>query len=763
MTFCAACDAAVPVGDRFCGECGTPVPTPVTVMAAVAAPAAGVDARPVGVTVVPDGSGPEDARRAVAPVEAEGSAAADRQSTPWDHSSEAPGKRNRLVIVGAAVAVLLAGGVGVWAFLGGGGAASPEAAVQELAAALSAEDALGVIKRIPPDELGAVDQLWTAVRRRLADARFAPGQDTLKGLDLRIENLELEVDEEDGDVALVEVRAGTIHYEFDPDQLTERARAAVPAAAAAKGDIDLTDLEVDGPQGGDRPLTLVTVRQGGGWYVSPLFTAAEYAAYSADAPGLDASALREPEPAGGESPDEAIVATLEAAADLDVQELGSLLGGGVGRLLLAYEDAVEDGLDKMSEEVSDLDIDVDDLEVRTEPLEGGRVKVLIDTLQLEMTATSPDGTSESVEIEFDGECLTTSLESAAGEQECISDRFAEATGITTPFVVMDVHRGLYRIDPLDTAVEWAIQMVRTVPEDTLLRTFGLERAARPQAALTMGEPTDGTLNAAGFAVTTFTAKADEELLLVARGNTATTATVYGPDGVAVQSCTSCVFTTAEAGEHRVLTEGDEGDEYALTVAPVQAQAGDAPGRLEGTTSMSDIAVYDLEAPAGERFTVAAGDSVDWIVADGGDVLDCGSDFESACELNGRRLIVFPDGDSPTDFQITLEQLPIARFSNGSSTAAGSFGPYDYDQVELTTERGVEVTLAARPTSSGTDLVVHVYDSIGELVKSVDDTLVGHGEWVQFHAYDDTYYVAVFDYDDGAGRYTLSVNAEGDFV
>ena len=305
-----------------------------------------------------------------------------------------PRRARRVAGIGATIAVI-AGGVGLTTigFQGAaepGGADTPEAAVQEFAAALAAEDLLGMIDVALPEEVdalkAAVDE-GTAQAQRLGllDESFVASG--VSGLDITVDQLALTTRSIDTDLVAVTATDGRLAATFDESsfrfgRLFDSVDIATSAGSANR------DLAAD-------PFTLVTLRRGGRWYVSFGVTLAESIR----------SGRGEPLPASMGILAEGS-ATAEAAAtefyrrlgNLDVAGAAALAAPGEGEVLRRYASLwlppVRDALDGAA--ADGLTVALTGLHLRPIAESDGRVTLEPDEFVVEGTVPASWG-GQSVE------------------------------------------------------------------------------------------------------------------------------------------------------------------------------------------------------------------------------------------------------------------------------------------------------------------------------------------------------------------------------
>ena len=245
----------------------------------------------------------------------------ESESDPPDTDGE-PGElagRAALIARIAAIAVglvfLAVIGYAVVGALGGDGTGgdNPEAVVEAMAVAASNEDTLGMLALLAPAEVGTFAEIYPDLMQWAALEGLIEGGDLLAGLDIDISGLDVEATHLHPDVAIVELRAGTLAVTADPatadpsyaerfgsdysitvDEMLAEIQETVGESQDDIVDLGLGELfELRAPES----IHLMTVRQGGRWYISPLYSVAEFARRIADLPPADFTASRQaPEP-----------------------------------------------------------------------------------------------------------------------------------------------------------------------------------------------------------------------------------------------------------------------------------------------------------------------------------------------------------------------------------------------------------------------------------------------------------------------------------
>lgn len=293
------------------------------------------------------------------------------------------------VVAGALGVALLVGGVAFAATQAGseGGASDPEAAVRQMFDAIAAEDVLGVIGTLDPDErnaiAGPVEELFEELERlEVLDDSFE--LDGISGIDLEFEDLAFRTEAVRDDLVRVHLTGGTASYAVDTDE--------IPVGDFLVDAFDRFGVEYPGTQESDSEVLdpeqtgdtfLVARDTGDGWRISLGYTAVEAARMGMDAGIPVAGAGLEPIGAG--SPEEAVEGFLQAAAAIDVEGAVARLSPGELRAVHDYWPVLADAADLPTPEDVDAQIELTDLELRSE-IGGDRAQVFVDRIGVDVVA-----------------------------------------------------------------------------------------------------------------------------------------------------------------------------------------------------------------------------------------------------------------------------------------------------------------------------------------------------------------------------------------
>lgn len=315
------------------------------------------------------------------------------------------------------------------------GASTPEDAVRAMFEAVADEDVLGVLQTLPPGERESIRQPLTDLAGQLTRLDvLEKGFDLskLKGVDLDFSNLELETSPIRDGLVAVKIANGTANYRVAPQEL--------PLGAFLR---DLIPPDTLGPpSSGSEPVEegddsfVVVVREGGRWYASLWYTAAEAARRDAGAPApKPAEAVR---PRGEFSPEKAIERLIRAAAAFDVQTMIELLPPDEGRALHEYAPLfLKDAKTAAADLQKRFVIDIGTIELSSKRA-GDEAVVTIK--RLTFRARLPGGGF----LSFDGECFESGgFEEFLPPRICSTDlRAPDAPPIPTPEIgFIAVERG----------------------------------------------------------------------------------------------------------------------------------------------------------------------------------------------------------------------------------------------------------------------------------------------------------------------------------
>jgi len=344
---CPTCGRSAPAGDRFCASCGAEL-HPDAAVATAAGPSPRQPAGAWHPAVAGWAPAPPPARRRVGPA----------------------------LLAALIGALLLFGGIGLFAartVATRAGAGSPEAAATGLLAALDRQD----LKRAAGHLDGSERQLVDLYGNRLASAVVRQRGGTtasgpLAGLDLTARDVRFQRVAGTGDVAVLDLVAGTIGV-TEPGGV----KVELPVQEARRRLAESTGGHAAFPR-------LVVLRSDGRWYVSLLASAAEWSRLAGRAGPADYARLAGTAAGqGADSPEAAVRGLVGALATGPPATLSQRLLPEERRVAEAYQQplvakataaAGRDGAALLTGR-GNVRVRVEGLTVRTEPLADGVVKV----------------------------------------------------------------------------------------------------------------------------------------------------------------------------------------------------------------------------------------------------------------------------------------------------------------------------------------------------------------------------------------------------
>ena len=344
---------------------------------------------------------------------------------PPDASAPAPRRRGLVVTATVAVVALIAAGIGAyfWISRSTGGAESPTAAVQLLAADLSAKRYLDAVGRLQPGEADLFRDAGEVVVTELERLQVLRPETDLGALSGQIDVRDLRFSETPrmvrDNVAITELVGGVVTISADPstipftDSFAKLAFPDGPPPAGQPTEIDIA--QVVAQQG--EPLRVASVEVDGGWYVSLFYTVADYALASENLAWPTTSIA----PRGAATPNDALRETVNALLDGNIQRLVELAPPGelsvlhdVGPVLVAQAGAQPIGGQLVELETTQTDVRGDTA------LAISRVVVQV-----------PDG--RRLTVTRTGECIDLQGSDGSAQRLCTQDVLKQADlGVTDP-------------------------------------------------------------------------------------------------------------------------------------------------------------------------------------------------------------------------------------------------------------------------------------------------------------------------------------------
>jgi len=259
----------------------------------------------------------------------------DLHGTLPEPTAPARPRVGRVAAVIASVMVVVAGGVFAVSQAASSGAPStPDAAVRQMLDSLSRTDLLGAIRDLPPSEAGPFSSSATEIAsqlERLGILAQGTNLSDLPGVSISFDDVTTSTTQLSDDVADVRFTGGTVHTTADPAELPY---GTALATTVLRGKRFPPSKQKTVPIAGTSDFVVATVKDGGSWHVSLLYTIAENLRLRAHrgAPNFGQGV-----PAVGAATPEAAVQTLvSAAASLDFRRVVELTSPDTDAVLHDY-------------------------------------------------------------------------------------------------------------------------------------------------------------------------------------------------------------------------------------------------------------------------------------------------------------------------------------------------------------------------------------------------------------------------------------------
>ncbi len=382
-----------------------------------------------------------------------------------------------VAVVGLVLAIVAAGYLGWRFFWPRGGADSPEEAVEKLMLAVADQDPLALLDVVSPAEVEGLDEVYDALRDRAEDEDLVDGDDAITdAVDLELSDLSFGVEELGDDVARVTLVGGEYDASWDPSDLPDRLDFLAAEAPADQESGELVELFE-----GEKP-TVTTIRIDGRWYVTLVGTAADYTYqeledeaddrdFDLEEPDYDLTS-EDTDPITGDDPEEVIDELFQAVESGDAEEvLANLPEDFVKPLrpyIPVYEELRSDG--NWFEGELAFDANAEALDLDTEDLDDGKVKVTINCRNVRRHLHGGRGQRRKQRDRVDGDCVEVYADGALQDSGCIGDDESAADlGLDEIFFVVSEEDGGYQFDPAATLVEYAATVVDGLTSDVVDR------------------------------------------------------------------------------------------------------------------------------------------------------------------------------------------------------------------------------------------------------------------------------------------------------
>lgn len=402
--------------------------------------------------------------------------------------------------------------------------------------------------------------------------------------------------------------------------LSDQLQTAVDKSSS--GTIERNDLITHSEDNSGREIEvepfLVTVKRGGGWYVSPTYTAAAWLAEANDLSDGDFDGQLPKDLGAADSPEEAVIGLADTIDELDPETTLKSLPSQEWSALYVYRNAIEDQIDE-AQDGSDFTFDLDDQDLKVEDLPGGAKKVIVSSASGSVSTTDADGDTEDLTWELDGLCLTVRHDRGRRDRNCLDDsrdakRRIREIGIDEPFVVTVKDRGGWVVSPTATLLEYGKEILPKISDAFLYRTASLERVAPVDTAVKIDQTAEVTFNDGGFTNIDVALPKSATVVLAPVGDASAIddIEVYDPDG-----STSRAFfgysrsETTKAGTYRVVVYGDSGKKASIRISTVTKEELPSSLTVDGRLSDEKPAVdYTFQVPTAGSYDTDLGDSED---------------------------------------------------------------------------------------------------------------------------------------------------------
>lgn len=372
---------------------------------------------------------------------------------------------------GIVLAVVAAGFVGYHFFWPRSGAGSPEDAAAQVMEAAADQDPVALLDVVSPAEIDGLDDVYDKARKKAEDEGLVDGDGITDALDIEFDGLEYDVDELGDDIARVTLTGGTYKASWDPEKLPDRLDFLKDESDKESDSGDVVDLFEDEP-------TVITVKVDGRWYVSLLGTAADYTYQEAERAADDSDYdLASPDwdlasdavdPITGDTPEDVIANLVDAVNSGKAENLLANLPEDLVKPLRPYVPVVDDLQREggWAEGEIGLTVSADDLQLSTEDLDDGQVKVVVESGTFTGTAFEEGYDADTGSAELDGDCVDVYSEGYHEGGGCVSDApVARDLGLDDLFFVVSEVDGGYQLDPGATLVEYASTIVDNISSD----------------------------------------------------------------------------------------------------------------------------------------------------------------------------------------------------------------------------------------------------------------------------------------------------------
>ncbi|MEM9040426.1 MAG: hypothetical protein AAGD33_11075 [Actinomycetota bacterium] len=524
-----------------------------------------------------------------------------------------------------------------------GGSSSPEALAEDMVEAIQQRDGLAFLDLIAPDEFDGVSDIVETTTDRFGDLdQVLPGDVAPDESELDVE-FEIQLDDVDVDMrgdsaAIVEFDVSG-EIELGPNDLLGNERFDERFDSRdLPSDVTLTEM--------------IAVRLDGRWFFSPMLTAGHLITENADLPQGDYERIGQDRPGGGDSPQQAVDAFVDAVNDPNARDLAGAIGGGEGRLLTVFEDALSDAID-------DVDTSQLEYELRVETADLGSGRVELTEIELEVDDDVDPGV-----LSVEEGCywlLTVQLD----ERGCLDEIQLFDGADTTIWLDTVREGGAHRVRIVPTFLDVIDRLLAVGERDEFL--YAIEQAhLETPIEITSNSDVEITFDGELYVVHEFPVQADR-WYHVAASDPAITPRVYVDDGFGLfREFGDDPFRPFDDGVVRVVTPSaaPNGDpdcdgvfcvpgrtgEVTLRVREGIEQRAEFPTIVSGQLGPSDVVVLRLDVAAPELVRIDVEGSAE---VERGDLFFYETEFDVFDLPAGALEIVVwnPDPDAPAEYRI----------------------------------------------------------------------------------------------------------------
>ena len=465
------------------------------------------------------------------------------------------------ITAGGLAALLGVGTLGIVSMMDGGGAQTPEDAVDRLADAIEHEDPLAAVAVLAPNEVANLADTVGHVSSRAQElALVNDAARPLAGIDFELSDLSYRTEELAPGYVKVYVDGFAMDTTVRAQEVAERIRRAwdpeEPEVRTSVGDSEIA------PEVG---VFVVAVQDDGGWYVSPAYTALEYVRTMNDAAPADyGSARAAVATLGADSPEMLVDQALRAWSAGDWEALFRLVPPDE---LPLYD--YRDSLGALLAETEGPGFTIDRLSVSAD-IAGPTATVTIDAAGTLQSGGSWQVDRNCVEIEEDD----------FGVDLCGNDRGAlfllaiDNDDLAAPMTAVQ-REGRWFLSPNRTLLNLVDRLAANVTSDDIAATFGMYEELPVDGTLTLGRPADLLPRAGRPTIFTYEGTAGEELIATATRPQApgTYVDMYsimlGPDGREIEDAWGLFqgepSQLPETGTYRVVVYSYDEDPTTVTL------------------------------------------------------------------------------------------------------------------------------------------------------------------------------------------------------